>query len=195
MFAKFLKGKGRLSENRVVCTPMSNMGLEKALAALGIAQVTAGVGDRYVLQEMLQTGAVLGGEPSGHMILLDCHTTGDGLLAALQLLEIMGESGQRLSELATVMEIFPQVIENVRVVDKPDLESLPAVMAAIESEKTRLGDQGRVLVRYSGTEPICRVMVEGPTDEACRRSCRSIAGEIRRQIGGADAGSDDALVF
>ncbi len=181
--AGFLKDASRLGNNIVVSTIMSNLGLSAALKNMGIRHETCDVGDRFVMQKMRQCGAVLGGEDSGHTIFLDHHTTGDGMLTALKVLEAMQTSGRRLSELARVMKRFPQVLINVDVGGKPPLSSLDAVQTAIKTVENELGASGRVLVRYSGTQPQCRVMVEGPTEAQTRRYCQRIAGVIEAQIG------------
>lgn len=181
--ARFLKQKGRLSGDVVVSTVMSNIGLQRALQALGIRRIETDVGDRWVMQAMAATGAILGGEDSGHLIFADRHTTGDGLLAALRLLEAMRCQGKPLSTLASVMTVFPQVLVNVDVAAKPELEALEEVQATITAAEKELGAQGRVLVRYSGTQPQCRVMVEAPTDAAARTYARQIADTVIKAIG------------
>lgn len=181
--AKYLKGKGLLSPARVVSTVMSNMGLSLALESLGIIHETTGVGDRLVMQRMRETGAVLGGENSGHMIFMAHHTTGDGLLTALKLTEALVDGPEPLSDLATVMTVFPQVLQAVEVSEKPNLSTVEPIQSAIESAKSALGKQGRVLVRYSGTQPVCRVMVEGPTQDLTERLCSNIADAVRASIG------------
>ncbi len=181
--AKDLQSKGKLKHNRVVTTVMSNMGLHIAMKSLGIELFTTPVGDRYVMQEMIARDAVLGGEDSGHMIFRDCHTTGDGIMAALRLMDAIQSSGRPLSELSRVMTVFPQVLINVDVTSKPELSSIPGIMDSIKAAETRLGDQGRVLVRYSGTQLKCRVMVEGPTLELTDRLCRDIVSTVEDNIG------------
>jgi len=181
--AAHYKKQGRLENNTVVTTVMSNIGLKKALAKLDIRHEISGVGDRYVMEKMATTGAVVGGENSGHMIFSDRHTTGDGILSALKILEVMQRQSASLSELACIMDVFPQALRAVEVESKPDLESLPEISRVIETVENRLGDQGRVLVRYSGTQPVCRVMVEGPDGKATEAYCREIADAVRRSIG------------
>ncbi len=181
--ARFLKNNGRLDNDVVVSTVMSNMGLGESLKKEGIKNVITGVGDRYVMEEMHRQGAVLGGENSGHTIFLNHQTTGDGMLTALQLLEIMKTDNTPLSELKTVMTVFPQVLVNVDVASKPPLESLPDVAAVIRNVEESLNGEGRVLVRYSGTQPQCRVMVEGPNAEATNFFCNKIAKVIEEVIG------------
>jgi phosphoglucosamine mutase len=132
---------------------------------------------------MVAQGAILGGEDSGHMIFRDHHTTGDGIMAALRLMDAMKTSRKPLSELSAVMTVFPQVLINVDVRSKPDLESIPQIGAAIEAAERQLGDHGRVLIRYSGTQPQCRVMVEGPSEALTRQLCEQIADVVRLQLG------------
>ena len=181
--AAHYKKKHRLGKNRVVTTVMSNIGLKRALDKLDIIHEVSDVGDRYVMEKMVETGALVGGENSGHMIFRDCHTTGDGILSALKILEGMQQQSASLSELAAVMEVLPQELMAVTVNQKPDLRSLPEVCRVISKVESSLGDQGRVLVRYSGTQPVCRVMVEGPDHRATRVYCREIADAVRGSIG------------
>jgi phosphoglucosamine mutase len=181
--ARSLKHKGLLKKNLVVSTVMSNLGLRLALKDLGINHLMAQVGDRYVLQEMNANGAVIGGEDSGHMIFLDQHTTGDGMLTAIRLIQTMCEENRPLSELSRVMKVFPQVLLNIDVRKKPAIEDVPQVMAAIRSVEDCLGEKGRVLVRYSGTQPLCRVMVEGPEEDETRRYCQQIADVVEETLG------------
>ena len=181
--AQHLKNTGRLKNNIVVSTVMSNMGLGEALKEMGIENVITGVGDRYVMEEMRKRGAVLGGEESGHTVFLDHQTTGDGMLTALKLLELMETENKPLSELKKVMTVFPQVLINVDVKTKPPLESLPAVTAAIRQAEEDLAGKGRVLVRYSGTQPQCRVMVESLDIEETQFFCEKIAKVIKEIIG------------
>jgi len=177
-----LKEQGRLKNDVVVSTVMSNMGLRFALQGMGVEPVTTAVGDRSVMEAMRENGAVLGGEDSGHIIFLDHHTTGDGILSALQLLSTRLRSGKPLSQLASTMTIFPQALINVPVSRKPDLGSIPEIGAVIQQVEQALGDRGRVLVRYSGTEPLCRVMVEGEDREEVERSAQAIADTIRQKL-------------
>lgn len=181
--AKHLKQKGLLKNNLVVSTVMSNLGLGLALKDMGITHKMTDVGDRYVMEAMVASGAVLGGEDSGHMIFLDQHTTGDGILTALRLMEVMHANSKPLSELCKIMAVFPQALKNVEVSQKPDLETVPEIQDAIKSVETNLGEQGRVLVRYSGTQPICRIMVEGPTMEETDRYCRQLSEIIKDKLG------------
>lgn len=159
--ARYLKERERLPLNTVVVTVMSNLGLHVALREAGIRVLQTRVGDRYVLETMLASGARLGGEQSGHIIFLDHNTTGDGLITALQLLSVMVDTGKSLSQLAAQMQEFPQVLENVRVADKEKVMASPVLAGAIAACEARLDGQGRILVRPSGTEPFIRVMVEG----------------------------------
>jgi len=181
--AKHMQQKGALKNNMVVSTVMSNMGLGVALSKMGVSQVTTKVGDRYVMQGMTAHGAVLGGEDSGHTVFLDHQTTGDGMLTALKLIEVMLSENKPLSELKSVMTVFPQVLINVEVKNKPQLDTLPEVMDAIHAVEENLKGQGRVLVRYSGTQPQCRVMVEGPTESETRQCCQKLADIIKEKIG------------
>jgi phosphoglucosamine mutase len=178
-----MKQKGILENNVVVSTVMSNMGLGAALKGMGIRHETSQVGDRYVMQKMMVCGAILGGEDSGHMIFADYHTTGDGILTALKLIEAMQLENKPLSDLSKVMTVYPQVLINVEVQNKPDIETVPEIVDAIQSVESELGTQGRVLVRYSGTQPLCRVMVEGPTEGDTRRYCQQLSDIIKEIIG------------
>ena len=164
---KYMKENGLLETNTVVTTIMSNMGLYKALDAEGIDYVKTAVGDKYVYENMSQNGHRLGGEQSGHIIFSKYASTGDGILTSLKLMEVMLEKKQTLSELARPVEIFPQCLKNVRVKSKPEARSDEDVQAAIRHVEERLGDEGRILVRESGTEPVIRVMVEARTDDLC----------------------------
>ena len=182
--ARHLKETGRLRNNLVVGTVMSNQGFLAAMRRLGIETVLAAVGDRNVLETMRERGAVLGGESSGHIIFHEHHTTGDGIISALQLLAILRETGRPLSELAAVMEEYPQVLLNVEVREKPPLEGLEGVQQAVREAEAELGEDGRVLVRYSGTQPLCRVMVEAPAEEQARALAERIAGAVRAALAG-----------
>ena len=181
--ARHLQEAGKLANNRVVSTVMSNVGFRKAMEALGIELIITDVGDRYVLEQMREKGAVIGGEDSGHMIFLDSHTSGDGILTGLQLIKVMRETGRALSELAGIMQVYPQVLMNVEIKKKIDIYQIPEIAAAISRVENALDGQGRVLVRYSGTQPLCRVMVEGPDPEQTRRYCEDIVEVIRSRIG------------
>ena len=181
--AKEMKKEGKLNKNLVVCTVMSNIGFGIALKQVGIEQVVTKVGDRYVLEEMQAKGAVIGGEESGHVIFLEHHTTGDGIITALQVLAAMKKAQKPLSELAQVMRVFPQKLINVDVKTKPELSTIPEIGAAVRDVEEQLGDKGRVLVRYSGTQNMCRVMVEGPTNEETEKYCGQIADVIGEKLG------------
>jgi len=181
--AKEMKKEGTLNNNLVVCTVMSNIGFGVALKELGIEQETTKVGDRYVLEEMQAKGSIIGGEESGHIIFLDHHTTGDGIITALQVLAAMKKAKKPLSELAHVMKVFPQKLTNIDVNSKPELSTIPEINQVIKGVEEQLGDKGRVLVRYSGTQNMCRVMVEGPTNEETEKYCGQIAGVLREKLG------------
>ncbi len=187
MAARRLHQLGRLpgpeGKPTVVATVMSNLGLERALASHGIRMLRTPVGDKYVLEEMLRTGAVLGGEQSGHVIFLDYATTGDGILTALRVAEIVQESGKGLDELTGELEIYPQLLVNIRVRTRRPLEEMPAVVQEIRAAEAAFGDAGRVLVRFSGTEPLARVMVEGPDLAQVEAFAKSIAKLIERELG------------
>lgn len=183
ILAGHMRKAGRLSNDTVVSTVMSNLGLKRALSKMGIRHVTADVGDRYVLSAMTETGASLGGEDSGHMIFLDRHTTGDGILTALSVCAAVKDAQKPLSELSAFLEIFPQILINVPVKSQVPLESLTVVNAAISAVEERLGSSGRVLVRYSGTRPVLRVMVEGPTQAETRKAADEIAEAVKAELG------------
>jgi len=181
--ANYLSQKNRLKNNTVVSTVMSNMGLGAALKRLKIKHIMSKVGDRYVMEKMLSSGAVMGGEDSGHMIFLDRHTTGDGILSAITLMEAMSYEASPLSELSKIMTVFPQVLINVEVKTKPDLTSNRKINDIIKAVEAGLGKEGRVLVRYSGTQQICRVMVEWPEIDETRMCCQKIADVIKGELG------------
>jgi len=182
--ARDMKTHVRLHNDTVVATTMSNMGLEAALRRSGIRMLRAPVGDKYVLEEMLKTRATLGGEQSGHIIFRDMDvTTGDGLLTALRVLDVLARTRQPLAELVADMKVFPQEIRNVKVREKLPLEQLPAVMEAIRNAERDLDSNGRVVVRYSGTEKLARVMIEAETEATMRRHTDAIANAIQRVIG------------
>nr|HPG32027.1 phosphoglucosamine mutase [bacterium] len=172
-----------LKNNVVVTTVMSNLGLSELFNKLNIMHYKSQVGDRYVLAEMLKYDAALGGEDSGHIIFSNFHTTGDGILSALQLLAILKETGEPLSNLAKIMNIYPQKLINVEVKEKKNLEEIKEIDDAIKKIEKKLGADGRVLVRYSGTQKMCRVMVEAPTDELTGESANYIAGVIKKNLG------------
>jgi phosphoglucosamine mutase len=178
-----LQARGLLTNSTVVATTMSNMGLEAALKRSGIQMLRAAVGDKYVLEQMIATGAALGGEQSGHIIFTGRSTTGDGLLTALLLLDIVHRSGKPLAELVADLRVFPQVIVNVKVKEKKPLESIPAIAAAIRAAETELADSGRVVIRYSGTEALARVMIEAESEPLMRHHADTIAAAIRTELG------------
>jgi phosphoglucosamine mutase len=180
--AKMIKEQEKLKNDLLVGTVMSNLGLRVACRKYGFRYHASKVGDRYVLEDMLKLGSIIGGEESGHMIFLDHHTTGDGIVTAMQLLAAMVRAGKSLSELAKMMDIYPQKLINVDVKSKPDIKKVPKVMKAIKRIEKQLGDDGRVLVRYSGTQNICRVMVEGPSDEVTEKYCTEIAEIVRNVL-------------
>lgn len=183
LLARHLLAKGRLSGNTLVATVMSNLGLDRSLREVGGRVVRVSVGDRYVVERMRAEGYSLGGEQSGHVILLDHGTTGDGLVTALAVLGHLVESGEPLSVLAACMPRFPQVLENVQVSRRQPLEDLPGVQAAIARTEGRLGADGRVLVRYSGTQLLARVMVEGPEQGLITELAGDIAAALRTALG------------
>jgi len=181
--AKSLKEQGRLAKDTLVITVMSNLGLRLAAKDLGVKTVATKVGDRYVLEEMLREGCTLGGEQSGHIIFRQFATTGDGLLSALQLLQIMVQEGKSLEELAEVMEYLPQVLINVPVASKEGWQENEFIAAKIAWAEAELQGQGRVLVRPSGTEPLIRVMLEGPRESQLQELAQAIADVIKAQLG------------
>lgn len=182
--ARDLHAQGKLRNDTVVSTTMSNMGLEIALKRSGIKMLRANVGDKYVLEEMLKTGATLGGEQSGHIIFRDGDsTTGDGLLTALRVMDIIVRSGQRLADLIADLKVFPQKIQNVRVREKIPFAQIAAVQSAIGAAERELDGNGRVVVRYSGTEALARVMVEAESEEKMQVITAGIADEIRKALG------------
>lgn len=181
--AKHLKARGRLPGNAVVATVMSNVGLELGLRDLGIELVRCPVGDKYVAEEMLSRGLGLGGEQSGHIIFADRLFTGDGLITALSVLRVMAETGRELADLAGELTRYPQVLVNVRVRRKADLGGVPAIAAAVERVERRLEGRGRLLVRYSGTEPLLRVMIEGQDQREIHAWAEEIADAVRQHLG------------
>lgn len=181
--ARSLKEAGQLRNNLLVSTVMSNLGLTRACREYGIERLESPVGDRYVLADMQAHGAVVGGEESGHIILLNQHTTSDGIITALKLLVAMIENGEMLSELARLMTVYPQKLINVPVREKPALATVPQLAGAIRQVEAELGDEGRVLVRYSGTQNLCRVMVEAATLEMTEKYCRQIVEQVRETLG------------
>jgi len=181
--ARDLQARGLLAGNMVVATTMSNMGLEAAFGRSGITMLRAPVGDKYVLEEMRKSGASLGGEQSGHILFPARATTGDGLLTALVVLDVVHRSGKTLGELIADLKNYPQVIVNVRVKEKRPLQSIPEVAAAIAAAETELRNTGRVIIRYSGTEALARVMIEAESKEAMQRHANAIANAIRAELG------------
>ncbi len=183
MCAKQMKADGRLRGNAVVATVMSNIGLEIALRNLNIELVRTKVGDKYVMEEMQKRDLSLGGEQSGHLIFSEHLYTGDGLITALSVLHTMAASGRELADLADDLTTYPQVLLNVRVREKAELEKIPEIAAVMRSVESRLGTNGRLLVRYSGTEPLLRVMLEGQDPEEIDRWAREIADAVRKALG------------
>ena len=183
MLALDLHRQGQLAKQTVVGTVMSNFGLERAMATAGITLVRTAVGDRYMLERMSADGYTLGGEQSGHFIFLDHHTTGDGLLSALQVLSLMKRTDKSLQDLAQAMTAVPQVLLNVAVAKKPDLATVPELQQAIRESEQRLNGSGRVLVRYSGTELLVRVMVEGERDDQIRDVANRLVEVVKAHLG------------
>jgi len=183
IFTRFYHQHHLLKNQIVVTTVMSNMGLGKTLSALHVTHLKAPVGDRYVMEQMLDSGAVIGGEDSGHIIFLDAHTTGDGILAALQFLRVLVSEKAMASQLAEVMTVFPQVLMNVTVDAKPSISDIDGMSEAVTEIENQLGATGRVLIRYSGTQPMCRIMVEASTKAEATRFCTQLAEIIKIQIG------------
>jgi phosphoglucosamine mutase len=183
MTARDLKHRGRLAGDVVVATTMSNMGLEAALRRDGIHMLRAPVGDRYVLEMMQEQNAALGGEQSGHILFPHLATTGDGLLTSLVVLDLIARSGKSIDELTADLKVFPQVIINIKVREKKPLEGIPTVAAKIRAAEEELRDSGRVVIRYSGTEALARVMIEAESEEAMRRHAEGIAEAIRAELG------------
>jgi phosphoglucosamine mutase len=182
--ARDMKAHVLLHNDIVVATTMSNMGLEAALKRGGIRMLRAAVGDKYVLEEMIKTGATLGGEQSGHILFRDMDTTtGDGILTALRVLEIVARAGKPLAELVADMKVFPQRIENVNVREKVPMDQLLPVMETIRAAELELDGNGRVVVRYSGTEKLARVMVEAESEELIARHVKTIADALQKAIG------------
>jgi phosphoglucosamine mutase len=181
--ARDLKARGLLTGDLVVATTMSNMGLEAALKRSGIRMLRAAVGDRYVLEQMLAHNAALGGEQSGHILLPHLATTGDGLLTALVVLDLIARTGKSIDELTADLKVFPQVIVNVRVRERKPLESIPIVAKRIRAAEEDLKDTGRVVIRYSGTEALARVMIEAESEDAMRFHADAIADAIRAELG------------
>lgn len=185
IIGKYLKDNGRLAQDTITATVMSNLGFFLAAEKLGINAVQTAVGDRYVLEEMLKSGYVLGGEESGHIIFLDYNSTGDGLLSALLLLEVMQKTGQKLSELRKIVTILPQVLVNARVANenKPQLKENKQILDEIAALEAELAGNGRVLIRPSGTEPVVRVMLEGSDKEYLQQKAQALASLIEGLLG------------
>ena len=181
ILGNYMKEKGQLDNNTVVTTVMSNFGLYKAFDEKGIGYAKTAVGDKYVYEYMIQNGCRVGGEQSGHIIVSQYATTGDGILTSLKIMEVMMAKKRKLSQLCEGLTIYPQVLKNVRVHSKPEAQNDPAVQAAVAAVADALGDTGRILVRESGTEPVIRVMVEAPTKEACQKYVDSVVDVICAQ--------------
>jgi phosphoglucosamine mutase len=175
--------RGQLHHNTLVATVMSNFGLDETLRNAEGRVLRTKVGDRYVIEAMMRENYNLGGEQSGHLIFRDYNTTGDGLIAALQILRIMTETGSKLSELKTCLAKYPQAQRNLRVTKKPPLEELPEVLALVQQAQRDLGDLGRVLLRYSGTEPKVRLLIEGRDGAVINRQADAIAALLQKAIG------------
>jgi phosphoglucosamine mutase len=189
MCALEMKSRDRLAHNTVVATIMSNVGLQRALSSAGIRLERTSVGDRYVVQRMREGGFTFGGEQSGHLIFLDHATTGDGLVAALQVLNVMLSQGRPLSELAAVMQRSPQLLRSYRVRSRPPLDTLPTLSQRTREAERQLGDDGRVVLRYSGTEPKVRIMVEGPDEAIIADIVDRLAEALAADVGLDDSGS------
>jgi phosphoglucosamine mutase len=181
--AKAMMEEDRLKERTLVATVMSNMGLEVAMRNMGIRLIRTDVGDRYVVEKMREKGCNLGGEQSGHIIFLDYNTTGDGTLTALQLLSVMKKYDKGLSELAGIMETYPQILINVEVKEKKDFTQVPKLASKIKKIEEELGDSGRVLIRYSGTEPLVRIMLEGADEKQIKGFAEELAEDFRKRLG------------
>ena len=181
IYGLYMKERGKLLNNKVVTTVMSNFGLYKALDKVGIDYDKTKVGDKYVYENMVQTGNRIGGEQSGHIIFSKYETTGDGILTALKLMEVMLARGKSMSELAAPVVFYPQVLKNVRVKSKPEAQNDPDVQAAVKAVSEALGDEGRILVRESGTEPVIRVMVEAGSDEICEKYVDQVIEVIKNK--------------
>jgi phosphoglucosamine mutase len=183
ILARYLQQRGRLRGGAVVATVMSNLGLELALRDAGIALIRCAVGDKYVMEEMVRRDLALGGEQSGHVIIADHLFTGDGIGTALAVLQVMAETGRELADLAGELVVYPQVLKNVRVREKQDLQAVAPVARAMAQVEARLAGQGRLLVRYSGTEPLLRVMVEGRNQREIDAWAEEIADQVRKHLG------------
>ncbi len=184
LVARDMQSRGVLTGSTIVATTMSNMGLEIALRNAGIRMLRANVGDKYVLEEMLKSGAILGGEQSGHIIFRDGEaTTGDGILTALRVMEIMARTGKPLADLIGDLKVFPQIIQNIRVREKVPFAQVADIQRTIEAAERELNGNGRVVVRYSGTEALARVMVEADSEEKMKALAGNIAGAIKNALG------------
>jgi len=183
MCARHMKAQGRLNGNALVATVMSNIGLEIALRESGIELVRVSVGDKYVMEEMIKRGISIGGEQSGHVIFSDHLFTGDGIATALNVLRVMADTGRELADLASELVLYPQVLVNVRVKQKTALETVPAIAAAMSRTEGRLAGQGRLLVRYSGTEPLLRIMIEGKNQQEIQGWAGEIADTVKQHLG------------
>jgi len=181
--ARFMKEKNRLKKNTVVATTMSNMGLEKGLEDLGLKLIRTKVGDKYVLEEMMKINANLGGEQSGHTIFLDDCPTGDGILTSIKMLEVLVTQDTTLSRMVAGFEEYPQILKNVPVSTKPDIQTFPEIVSAIANVEELLADTGRLNVRYSGTEPLARIMIEGPDLQEIEQHAAHLASIISKHIG------------
>lgn len=179
IYGKYMKERGKLDNNTVVTTVMSNFGLYKALDELGIGYAKTAVGDKYVYEYMQQNGCRIGGEQSGHIIFSKYASTGDGILTSLKMMEVMMAKKQKMSQLCEGLNIYPQVLQNVRVADKAEALANPDVQAAIEQVTAELGDTGRILVRESGTEPVIRVMVEAESEEICQKYVDMVVAKLK----------------
>ena len=180
-----LKNTGKLVDERVTATVMSNLGFHKYLEGIGCTTDVTAVGDRYVLERMLKTGCIIGGEQSGHIIFLNHTTTGDGILSSLQLIKAMKLDGRRLSEMADEIKIYPQVLRNAKVrnENKRKFEEDPDILADIERIEQLLEGEGRILIRPSGTEPLVRVMLEGPELDSITKLAEELANSLSRKFG------------
>ncbi|MDD3472415.1 MAG: phosphoglucosamine mutase, partial [Syntrophaceae bacterium] len=182
LIAKYLSERGELKKNTLVSTVMSNMGLEVAMRSIGVKLLRTQVGDKFVVEKMLEEGLNFGGEQSGHLIFLDHNTSGDGILSALQVLRVIKQTGKKLSELASLVDKFPQVLENVEVTCRKDIESVPQIKKVMDECRVGLGAAGRILVRYSGTQPLCRIMAEGENEQKVKWAVDLVKEAITRHL-------------
>jgi phosphoglucosamine mutase len=183
MCARQMQAQGRLPGNALVATVMSNIGLELALRESGIELVRTSVGDKYVMEEMLRRDLPIGGEQSGHIIFSAHLFTGDGIATALNVLRVMAETGRELADLAAELVAYPQTLVNVRVRARKDLAGVPAVVDVMKQVEERIGGQGRLLVRYSGTEPLLRIMIEGRDQHEIQQWAGEIAAVVKQELG------------